>query len=51
MGFQVRRLWGVNGDFGGPIQEKVSDLGGLVGLDGLEGLEMYGFSGSGAVGC
>ena len=31
-----------NGDFGGPIEEKVSDLGGL---EGLENLEMHGFSG------
>ena len=31
MDFQVRRLWDVNGDFGGPIEEKVSDLGGLEG--------------------
>ena len=29
-------------DFGSPIEEKVSDLGGL---EGLEGLEMHGFSG------
>ena len=28
--------------FGGPIEEKVSDLGGL---EGLESLEMHGFSG------
>ena len=31
----------VSSDFGGPIEEKVSDLGGL---EGLEGLEMHGFS-------
>ena len=42
MDFHVRRLLDVNDDFGGPIDEKVSDLGGL---EGLEGLEMYGFSG------
>ena len=29
-----------NGAFGEPIEEKVSDLGGL---EGLEGLEMHGF--------
>ena len=26
-------LWGVNGDFGSPIEEKVSDLQGLEGLE------------------
>ena len=31
----IRRLRG----FGGPIEEKVSDLGGLEGLEGSEGLE------------
>ena len=31
-----------NVDFGSPIEEKVSDLGGL---EGLESLEMHGFSG------
>ena len=35
-------------DFGGPIEEKVSDLGGLEGLDSSE---MPGFSGLGAAGC
>ena len=39
---------GVSGDFGGPIEEKVSDVGGL---EGLEGLEMVGFSGLEAAGC
>ena len=38
--------------FGGPIEEKVSDLGGL---EGLESLEMHGFSGlqgmSGVIRC
>ena len=34
--------------FGSPIEEKVSDLGGL---EGLEGLEMVGFSGLEAAGC
>ena len=38
MDFQVWRPWGVNRHFGGPIEEKVSDLG------GLEDLEMHGFS-------
>ena len=33
------------GDFGGLIEEKVSDLGGLEGLEGLARLEMHGFSG------
>ena len=37
-----------NEHFGGPIEEKVSDLGGL---EGLEALEMGGFSGLEAVGC
>ena len=32
----------VNIHFGGPMKEKISDLGGL---EGLEGLEMAGFSG------
>ena len=41
-------LFVLNIHFGGPIEEKVSDLGGL---EGLEGLEMYGFSRSEAVGC
>ena len=35
-----------NSHFGGPIEEKVSDLGGL---EGLESLEMHGFSGLEAV--
>ena len=26
-------LWGVNGDFGSPIEEKDSDLQGLAGLE------------------
>ena len=33
MDFQVWRLWGVNRHFGGPIEEKVSDLAGLEGLE------------------
>ena len=39
--FGAWKGWGVNEHFGGPIEEKVSDLGGL---EGLEGLEMHGFS-------
>ena len=37
-----------NVDFGGPIEEKVSDLGGL---EGLESLEMGGFSSLEAARC
>ena len=48
MDFQVWRPWGVNEHLGGPIEEKLSDLGGM---EGLEGLEMVGFSGLEAVGC
>ena len=37
--FQIRKLWDVNGDFGGPIEEKVSDLGGLEGLEAWKWLD------------
>ena len=35
--------------FGSPIEEKVSDLGGLEGLEDLKSLEIGGFSGLEAV--
>ena len=32
---------GVSRDFGGPVEEKVSDLGGLEGWESLEGMKAW----------